>query len=252
MTRSLRALLVLSLATLSLLSVGCGWRGRGRALLSGRPPFDVMDPSGTWIAEGNLPWGTGHTLQIQGPGPVFRVARVDAAGQPLAFGVAVAEAGHLYVGYTGALEASQVAVYHPGELDVEGVWADGRSTDLGTEEWRGLGVPDPFSGAFRTWGTNPGGGSYSMTVSVSDMGSGVYDVRWGSGHQEFVGVGFRTGDRLATAAVLTYQSSFTHTMWSQRGYVLGIYDLTNGTGVGVFRESAEAVAVVGVDQIRRP
>lgn len=241
-----------SLASLAFVAVGCGWHGRGRALVRGRPPFDLVDPSGTWIAEGNLPWGTGHVLQVGGPGPVYRVTRLDPSGQPLAFGVGIAEAGHFFVGYTGALEASQVAVYGVGEENVEGVWADGRGTELGTEEWHGVGMPDPFAGAFPTWGTNPGGGSYHMTVTTTDVGSGVYDVRWGSGTQEFLGVGFRVGDRFATAAVLTYQASWAHSMWSQRGYALGIYDLTNGTGVGVFRATAESVAVLGTEQIRRP
>lgn len=231
---------------------GCGWRGRGRAIVTGRPPYDVVDPSGRWIAEGNLPWGSGHTLDVTGPGPAYRVARYDASGQPIAFGIGVAEAGHFYVGYTGALEASQVAVYQVGATDIEGVWADGRSTDIGTEEWRGIGAPDPFTGVFTTYGTNPGGhDSYRMRVAVRDIGAGVYDVRWGSGHQEFLGAGIRVGDRFVTAAVLTYSSTWTHTMWSQRGYALGAYDLTAGGGVGIFRASADGVPVVGVDAIRR-
>lgn len=231
---------------------GCGWRGRGRAIVTGRPPYDVVDPSGRWLVEGNLPWGTGHVLDVSGLGPVYRVARVDGAGQPLAFGVGVAEAGHFLVGYTGALEASQVAVYQVGAENIEGVWADGRSTDLGTEEWRGIGAPDPFVGGFATYGTNPGGHStYRMRVAIRDIGAGAYDVRWGSGHQEFLGVGFRVGDRFVTSAVLTYESSWAHTMWSQRGYALGAYDLTTGTGTAVFRASADAVPVVGTEAIRR-
>lgn len=234
------------------LFAGCGWRGRGRALVTARPPYDVMDPSGRWLAEGNLPWGSGHVVDVTGPGPVYRVARYDAAGQPLAFGVGVAEGGHLFVGYTGSLEASQVAVYQVGYADIEGVWGDGRSTDIGTEEWHGIGAPDAFAGSFATYGTNPGGHStYRMRVAVRDIGAGVYDVRWISGSQEFLGAGIRVGDRLVTAAVLTYSSTWTHTMWSQRGYALGAYDLRSGTGVGVFRATADGVPVVGVDAIRR-
>ncbi len=246
-------LLPLAWLSVVLLLGGCGaFQGRGRALSYGRMPFEGADPSGMWSVEGGLPWGSGQTMEVVGPGPVFRVVRRDGAGQALALGVAVAEAGHLFVGYGGSFESCQIAVYQPGAENIEGVWAAGTSLDLGTEEWSGMGVEAPFVGDFRTYGTNPDShGVYRQRVTVQPEGSGVYGVRWYSGTQEYLGTGFEVGGRFATAAVLTEGSGMTNVMWAQRGYALAAYDLATGSGVAVLRTTPEAPAVVGPEQIRR-
>jgi len=245
--------LVLPLTALLLFGAGCGgFTGRGRAVAYGRLPFDAVDPSGTWLVEGTAAWGTGHTLEVVGPGPVFRLVRRDPAGQVVAFGVGVAEAGRLFVGYGASFEVCQVAVLHRGAENIEGVWAGGTSPDLGTEEWQGAGLEDVFVGDFATYGTNPGThATYRQRVAALAAGSGVYDVRWYSPTQEFYGTGIAHGDRLATGAVLAADDNAANVSWFQRGYGVAAYDLSSGEGVTVVRQTPEAPALLGQERLRR-
>lgn len=234
---------------------GCGgFTGRGRAVAYGRLPFDVIDPSGTWLAEGDVSWGSGHTLQVSGPGPVFRVVRHDGQGQVVAFGVGIAEEGALFVGYGASLEACQIAVYRAGAENVEGVWAGGTSPDLGTEEWQGLGTTEgPFVGDFATFGTNPGAHAiYRQRVGIATGTGVVFDVRWYSSTQEFYGTGVLRGDRLATAAILAADANAANVSWIAQGYGVAAYDLANGEGTVVVRASPESAALLGHERIRRP
>lgn len=247
---------MLACAGLLCLLAGCaGFTGRGRELAFGRPPYDRIDPSGPWIAEGNVPWGSGHILEVEGPGPVLRVVRRDGAGQIVAFGVGVAEAGQLFVGYGASFETCQVAVFHAGAQNVEGVWAGGTSPDLGTEEWEGLGAADTlFVGDFATFGTNPGTHAvYRQRVATATTpGSGIFDVRWYARRQEFYGTGVVRGDRLATAAILAADENAANVSWIARGYGVAAYDLDTGDGLVVVRANPEAQAVVGQERLRRP
>ena len=250
-----RVSLGLSLSLVVLLVVGCGgFTGRGRAVAYGRVPFDLVDPSGTWLAEGDVAWGSGHTLQVSGPGPVFRIVRHDAAGQVVAYGVAIAEAGALFVGYGASLDACQVAVYRAGTENVEGVWAGGTSPDLGTEEWQGLGVAEgPFVGDFATYGTNPGAHAiYRQRVATATGTGTVYDVRWYSSTQEFHGTGVLRGEHLATAAILAADANAANVSWIAQGYGVAVYELTSGEGTVVVRTHPESAALLGHERLRRP
>ncbi|MBX7191716.1 MAG: hypothetical protein K1X94_06650 [Sandaracinaceae bacterium] len=246
--------LAIALSITLVLLAGCGgFTGRGRAVAYGRLPYDVADPSGTWIAEGSVAWGSGHVLEVSGPGPVFRIVRRDAAGQPVAFGVGVAEAGQLFVGYGASFEVCQVAVFHRGAENVEGVWAGGTSPDLGTEEWQGVGLEDPFVGDFATYGTNPGTHAiYRQRVATVAAGMGVYDVRWYASAQEFYGTGVVGRDRFATGAVLAADEGAANVSWFARGYGVAAYDLTTGEGTVVVRNTPEAPSLLGREHLRRP
>ncbi len=246
------AVVALSLSLLS--GCGGGFTGRGRAVAYGRLPHDMADPSGTWLADGDVSWGSGHVLQISGPGPVFRVVRHDSQGQVVAFGVGIAEEGALFVGYGASLETCQIAVYRAGAENVEGVWAGGNSPDLGTEEWQGFGVTEgPFVGDFATYGTNPGAHAiYRQRVGVATGTGVVFDVRWYSSTQEFYGTGVLRGDRLATAAILAADANAANVSWIAQGYGVAAYDLGSGEGTVVVRTSPESAAILGTERIRRP
>jgi hypothetical protein len=135
----------------------------------------------------------------------------------------------------------------------EGVWAGGTSPDLGTEEWQGIGLEDPFVGDFATYGTNPGThASYRQRVATVASGSGVYDVRWYSSTQEFYGTAIARGDRFVTGAVLAADEGAANVSWFARGYGVAAYDLGSGQGVVVVRNTPEAPALLGQEQLRRP
>ncbi len=158
----------------------------------------------------------------------------------------------LFVGYSGSFENCQIAVYREGASLVEGVWAGGQSSDLGTEEWDAIGEEDPFAGAFATYGTNPGShAEYRQRVVVLEEAPGLYNVRWYSGTQVYQGTGLLVGNRFAVAAVLTFDERRAHAMWNRRGYALAQYDLATGTGVAVFRDSPDGQPVIGSDQCQR-